>query len=404
MPPLAAGDLVAFRSAGAYGAVMASEYNSRPLVPEVLVKGDHFAVIRPRPTFDEMIARDTHSRSGSARPDWAQRRRRERPADRQRPQTPDASLAHLRWPLRLTRARPGRRTRAAGLLAGLDPFSPVARAAALRLAGQLAASRSSGRWRSCRTVGLLGGPGLGRDARSAGRPGPRRWPASTHACPAGRSRPSRDSQAIGAGDPASEAVWQAHQARMAERTRARQARSQPDLRLAARDPFGLRYVALLLFVCGAALRLGLARRHGRRDRRRAAARRSPTGPVWEGWIEPPAYTGKPSLYLADIPAGPAGGARGQPVTLRLYGEVGALTVDETVSGRTGRDPARVGPAAELSRRRRTAGSPSTGEGGATWERHGDPRRRAGGQPHRPDRGRGDGRDGAAVPRRPTITA
>ena len=59
MPPLAAGDLVAFRSAGAYGAVMASEYNARPLVPEVLVKGDQFAVIRRRPTFDEMINRDT---------------------------------------------------------------------------------------------------------------------------------------------------------------------------------------------------------------------------------------------------------------------------------------------------------------------------------------------------------
>ncbi len=59
MPPLGAGDLVAFRSAGAYGAVMASEYNSRPLIPEVLVKDDQFAVIRRRPTFDEMINRDT---------------------------------------------------------------------------------------------------------------------------------------------------------------------------------------------------------------------------------------------------------------------------------------------------------------------------------------------------------
>lgn len=59
MPPLASGDLVAFRSAGAYGAVMASEYNSRPLIPEVMVQGDQFAVIRARPTFDEMINRDT---------------------------------------------------------------------------------------------------------------------------------------------------------------------------------------------------------------------------------------------------------------------------------------------------------------------------------------------------------
>ncbi|WP_412506929.1 diaminopimelate decarboxylase [Roseovarius sp. SYSU LYC5161] len=59
LPSLAEGDLIAFRSAGAYGAVMASEYNSRPLIPEVLVDGDQFAVIRRRPTFDEMLNRDT---------------------------------------------------------------------------------------------------------------------------------------------------------------------------------------------------------------------------------------------------------------------------------------------------------------------------------------------------------
>ncbi|QFT82772.1 Diaminopimelate decarboxylase [Roseovarius sp. THAF27] len=59
MPPVGEGDLVAFRSAGAYGAVMSSEYNTRPLVPEVLVHEHQFAVIRPRPTFDEMINRDT---------------------------------------------------------------------------------------------------------------------------------------------------------------------------------------------------------------------------------------------------------------------------------------------------------------------------------------------------------
>lgn len=63
LPALAAGDLVAFRSAGAYGAVMSSEYNSRPLIPEVLVDGDRFAVIRARPTLQEMLARE-------ALPDW----------------------------------------------------------------------------------------------------------------------------------------------------------------------------------------------------------------------------------------------------------------------------------------------------------------------------------------------
>ena len=59
MAALNAGDLVAFRSAGAYGAVMSSEYNSRPLIPEVLVWGDQFAVIRPRPTLEEMLGRDS---------------------------------------------------------------------------------------------------------------------------------------------------------------------------------------------------------------------------------------------------------------------------------------------------------------------------------------------------------
>ncbi len=58
MPPLQAGDLVAFTGAGAYGAVMASEYNSRPLVPEVLVDGDRWALIRPRPDYETMLARE----------------------------------------------------------------------------------------------------------------------------------------------------------------------------------------------------------------------------------------------------------------------------------------------------------------------------------------------------------
>jgi len=56
LPRVSAGDLVMIRSAGAYGAVMASIYNSRPLAPEVMVDGTRFAVTRPRPSIDEMIA------------------------------------------------------------------------------------------------------------------------------------------------------------------------------------------------------------------------------------------------------------------------------------------------------------------------------------------------------------
>ena len=58
LPPLAPGDLVAFMTAGAYGATMSSEYNSRLLVPEVLVRGAEMAIVRPRPSYEDMLARE----------------------------------------------------------------------------------------------------------------------------------------------------------------------------------------------------------------------------------------------------------------------------------------------------------------------------------------------------------
>jgi diaminopimelate decarboxylase len=58
LPPFAPGDLIAFMTAGAYGAAMASTYNSRRLIPEVLVKGQEFAVVRPRQTWTELIGLD----------------------------------------------------------------------------------------------------------------------------------------------------------------------------------------------------------------------------------------------------------------------------------------------------------------------------------------------------------
>ena len=141
-----------------------------------------------------------------------------------------------------------------------------------------------------------------------------------------------DTQAIGSGDAASEAVWKAHIARMEERTKQAHV-VEPDLRVSDRDPYGLRFVALLFFVAavlfGSAFRVAsVGEVIGGSDPTLA------TGPVWEGWVEPPAYTGKPALYLNDIPAGPLRVPEGSQITLRLYGEVGALTVAETVSGRT----------------------------------------------------------------------
>ncbi|MEO0619275.1 MAG: diaminopimelate decarboxylase [Pseudomonadota bacterium] len=63
LPDMAAGDLFAVMTAGAYGAVQAGTYNTRPLVPEVMVNGAEFAVVRPRQTYDELIGLDQM-------PDW----------------------------------------------------------------------------------------------------------------------------------------------------------------------------------------------------------------------------------------------------------------------------------------------------------------------------------------------
>jgi diaminopimelate decarboxylase len=58
LPEFSSGDLMAVMTAGAYGAVQSSTYNTRPLIPEVLVRGAEYAVIRPRPSYDEMLGRD----------------------------------------------------------------------------------------------------------------------------------------------------------------------------------------------------------------------------------------------------------------------------------------------------------------------------------------------------------
>jgi len=63
LPRMEPGDLIAVGTAGAYGAVLSSTYNSRLLVPEVLVNGDRFHIVRPRPTYEQLIALDSL-------PDW----------------------------------------------------------------------------------------------------------------------------------------------------------------------------------------------------------------------------------------------------------------------------------------------------------------------------------------------
>ena len=65
LPVLKSGDLIVMHSTGAYGAAQASQYNTRPLIPEVMVKGDRFEVIRARPTVEEILKTEKI-------PDWLQ--------------------------------------------------------------------------------------------------------------------------------------------------------------------------------------------------------------------------------------------------------------------------------------------------------------------------------------------
>lgn len=150
-----------------------------------------------------------------------------------------------------------------------------------------------------------------------------------------------DTQAIGASDAASKAVWNAHVARMAERLKDAKA-PEPDLRLSRRDPYALRYVALLVFLVavmfGSVSRVGSVTELATGQNQTLA-----TGPAWEGWVEPPLYTGKPSIYLNDVTQDVLAVPVGSRVSLRFYGDVGALTLHETVSERTENVPAATDP-------------------------------------------------------------
>ncbi len=137
-----------------------------------------------------------------------------------------------------------------------------------------------------------------------------------------------DDQAIGARDADSVALWQAHQSRMARR--AAQAQPvKPDLRLADRDPYALRYSALLALVIAALF--GSFWRIGSVAEMTPGAAMADQGPSWEGWVEPPRYTGLPTLYLADQSDPTLSIPQGSRITLRFYGEVGAHSLTETTT-------------------------------------------------------------------------
>jgi uncharacterized protein (TIGR02302 family) len=177
-----------------------------------------------------------------------------------------------------------------------------------------------------------------------------RWPARDEALARLDARlPGRpiatltDTQALGRTDGGTNAVWQAHIMRMADRAAAARAEA-PDLRVATRDPFALRYVGatavLLAILFGSIWRVAEvpALAAG------GVAVNTDAGPTWEGWIEPPDYTGKPALYLNELAQDTVEVPEGSRVTLRLYGAADQITLAETVSGQPPAAPPAAPPA------------------------------------------------------------
>ena len=128
----------------------------------------------------------------------------------------------------------------------------------------------------------------------------------------------RDTPVPQGSDPISQEIWDVHQNRMA-RIAGRARAVAPDLRVATKDPYGLRLMALVAAVMAVGFATPPPATKGASPR--AACADCAVGVTWEGWIEPPAYTGHPSLYLNDQPAGLLPVPVGSQLTLRLYGEV-----------------------------------------------------------------------------------
>ncbi len=165
-----------------------------------------------------------------------------------------------------------------------------------------------------------------------------RWPSKQDATErldqSLNSRPIQavlDTQAIGDTDESSVALWHAHQARMRRRLADAEA-VEPDLRISKADPYALRYLAVLFLAV--ALLFGSFGRVQSVSNMGLSGPDLAQGPAWEGWVEPPAYTSLPAIYLNDVTDQLFNVPKDSQITLRMYGEVGALSVTETVSGRS----------------------------------------------------------------------
>lgn len=194
-----------------------------------------------------------------------------------------------------------------------------------------------------------------------------RWPSLAEAVARlDRSLPGRplaaltDAQALGGDDPGSAALWKAHRARMAQR--AAQARPVPPAPgLVQRDPHAIRLVAL---TAGAvALLFATPGAQGPMAGLPGAAGAA-VGPAWEGWIVPPAHTGRPGLYLNEILQPQFEVPQGSRVILRFYGAPGALQLEQTLDAGVRADE--TGQALEFDARA-SGRITIDGPGGRDWQ-------------------------------------
>ena len=237
------------------------------------------------------------------------------------------ALARLIWPLRLTRA---------GMLAerALRAFWPVWTLAFVTLSGfafGLAGLLSpAALWAVLGAVGIALATGIARGVMRFHPPSRAEALERLDLTLPGRPISALlDQPAMGVDDPATQSVWAAHLRRMEARLADARA-PEPDLRLSRQDPFALRYVAatalamaLLFGSLGRVAEMGDAATLGTGP---AIA----SGPSWEGWVEPPAYTGLPSLYLNEIMVDTFEVPVGARITLRSYGEPGATAIQTDV--------------------------------------------------------------------------
>ncbi|WP_284262004.1 DUF4175 domain-containing protein [Roseicyclus amphidinii] len=239
----------------------------------------------------------------------------------------ERALARLIWPLRLTRAGmvAERATRAFWPVWSLI-FATVA-AFAFGLPAQVPPVWL---WAGLGVVALLLAATIARGVMRF------RMPSREEALDRlDRTLPGRpistllDQPAIGGSDPATQSVWAAHLQRMEARAATARA-PEPDLRLSRQDPYALRYVAatalamaLLFGTLGRVSEVGDVVNLG-------AGPAVASGPSWEGWVEPPLYTGLPSLYLNEITAPEFETPEGSRITFRSYGEPGSISITTDV--------------------------------------------------------------------------